>query len=38
MRYQLSRLIRWMDNHTLVAFNPAMGFRQTPSERAERQT
>lgn len=28
MKQRVRRLIRWMDNHTLMAFNPALGFRR----------
>jgi hypothetical protein len=28
MRKHMRRLLRWMDNHTLQTFNPAMQFRQ----------
>lgn len=33
MRQSVRRLIRWMDNYTLMAFNPALGFRSlTPRD------
>lgn len=33
MRNHVRRLIRWMDSHTLLAFNPAVQFRQqTPHQ------
>jgi hypothetical protein len=28
MRQRVRKLIRWLDNHTLMAFNPAVQFRQ----------
>jgi hypothetical protein len=32
MRLRVRRLIRWLDGYTLVAFNPAMQFRQSPRD------
>jgi hypothetical protein len=33
MRQQVRRFIRWVDNYTLLVFNPAVGFRQlTPHD------
>lgn len=32
MRQRVRRLVRWMDNYTLMAFNPALQFRQTPRD------
>lgn len=33
MRDRARRLLRWLDNYTLLAFNPSMQFRQlTPRD------
>jgi hypothetical protein len=33
MRNPVRRFIRWIDNHTLLAFNPGVQFRQqTPKD------
>lgn len=32
MRDRVRRLIRWLDDYTITAFNPAMQFRQTPRD------